>query len=120
MLWCDLACVHMLCCVALCCHVLSLCCLVLCCCVVMCCLVLCVLLCYVNEEEADEEKEEGGRTGGVAAPKRKQEPHQDVGKKNFYGCEVIFKKLSAKTLEFLQELRRGEGGEEGIPSRDPL
>ena len=52
----------------------------------MCCLVLCVLLCYVNEEEADEEKEEGGRKegrkeGGVAAPKRKQEPHQDVGKK---------------------------------------
>ena len=49
----------------------------------MCCLVLCVLLCYVNEEEADEEKEEGGRTGGVAAPKRKQEPHQDVGKKKW-------------------------------------
>ena len=50
----------------------------------MCCLVLCVLLCYVNEEEADEEKEEGGRKEGggegVAAPKRKQEPHQDVGK----------------------------------------
>ena len=49
----------------------------------MCCLVLCVVLFYVNEEEADEEKEEGGRKEGegVAAPKRKQEPHQDVGKK---------------------------------------